>query len=81
LEAGRGPAGAQILFETCSARGRGVPHGPGIDTPVSLWRSGTTMVLHANRGGLIDMATYTNGTRVDPLPHTGEFGRFEPTRA
>jgi hypothetical protein len=28
------------------------------------------MVLHANRQGLIDMATYTNGTRVDPTPYT-----------
>jgi hypothetical protein len=55
--------GAQILSEW-RVRGRGgtsvgrvtYTHGPGIDAPVSLWRSGTTMVLHANRGGLIDMA-------------------------
>jgi RHS repeat-associated protein len=29
------------------------------------------VVLHANRGGLIDMATYTNGTRVDPYTWAG----------
>jgi YD repeat-containing protein len=36
----QGPAGGRVTYT----------HGPGIDAPVSLWRSGTTMVLHANRG-------------------------------
>jgi RHS repeat-associated protein len=65
--------GAQILSEwrQGSAGGRVTyTHGPGIDAPVSLWHGGTTMVLHANRGGLIDMATDINGTRVDPDPYT-----------
>jgi RHS repeat-associated protein len=59
--------GSQILHEWRSTHG-GVTytHGGGIDVPVSLWSSRltATVVLHANRQGLIDMGTYTNGTRV-----------------